>query len=121
MLTAPSARAFTTGSATGTIVVAVPSYNLVSASMTCQLEDQYTISVIWIVYPQQNLPYQVLDQHTQFILTQNGQNLEIDNMFLPEFLSSVFECRMLTSPSSNGSIQIANFTTVEISGTLCVS
>ena len=118
LLIALSARAFTTGSSTGTIVVVAPNNNsFVDASMTCQLEEeQLTVSVIWLVHSRQNLTYQATDEHNQFVLTQNGQLLEINNTHLPEFLSSVFECRLLTSPSFDSSIHIANFTTVEISG-----
>ena len=82
--------------------------------MICQLEDSYTLSIVWFVYQQS--VYQASNGYRWFSLAQNGQNLQIRDMHISDFYSSVFECRLLASPTSNGSIPISNFTTVVIPG-----
>ena len=87
-----------------------------NASLICQVEDEY-IPVIWFEYYNSSLPVLVNgDGNFSYSFRQNGQNLVIHNMFVDSFLMTQFECHILSSPNSDGSIPIANFTTFAIPG-----
>ena len=87
-----------------------------NASIVCQVEDEY-VTVVWVEYHSSfSSPSPISEDHTSYNLSQNGQNLVIRNMDLEYFLMAQFECQILSSPSSDGSIPVVNFTTVAIAG-----
>ena len=90
--------------------------SLVNASMVCEVEDEY-VPVIWFQYHNSTAPTMVSQDQRSHWLMQNGQNLIIQDMNLERFLMTVFECHILSSPTSDGSIPVVNFTTVAIPGT----
>ena len=83
------------------------------ASLFCIPENEY-VSVIWFVYQSMSL-LELESQNGSYIVERNGQNLMVQDVPLMDFLSTLFECRLMSS-SSGMSVPIVNFTTVVIPG-----
>ena len=83
------------------------------ASLFCIPENEY-VSVIWFVYQSMSL-LELESQNGSYIVERNGQNLMVQDVPLMDFLSTLFECRLMSS-SSGMSVPIVNFTTVAIPG-----
>jgi hypothetical protein len=115
----PAVQVYTAGSNRGIVVVALARLSgFVDASLFCIPENEY-VSVIWFVYQSMSL-LELESQNGSYIVERNGQNLMVQDVPLMDFLSTLFECRLMSS-SSGMSVPIVNFTTVVIPDPITIS